>query len=293
MTSVDLTARIDALIAAIAARDIRPAPFTPGEAPFWNDPWISRQLLAAHLDDTVEAESRPLETMQESVAVFVGKGLLQPGMRVLDLGCGPGRFAELLHAAGGVVTGIDLSPGSIAYARARTAETGQEITYRVQDFLTLDEPDGYDLILQAFGEISTFDAATRGDLLGRIREALTPDGVFICDLSTPLAHMPDDEMPAREWAASEEGLWRPHPHLVLTEHLAYDGDIACDQYLVADRDGVVAYRMWYQDFTLETIRPVFAAAGLRIEAMWDGFTGYPYQAGPWLGIVARRDDAVS
>ena len=33
---------------------------------------------------------------------------------------------------------------------------------------------------------------------------------------------------------------------------------------------------------------VFAAAGLRIEALWDGFTGYPWRASPWLGIVARR-----
>jgi len=283
-----MTAPTDALIAAIVARDARPEPFAPSEAPFWNDPWISRQLLAAHLDDTVEAASRPLETMQESVDVFVTKGLLRPGMRVLDLGCGPGRFAELLQQAGGAVTGIDLSPTSIAYAREHAAFRGLAIAYREQDFLTLDEPGAYGLILQAYGEISTFDAATRHDLLCRIREALAPDGRFVCDLSTPAAHLPDEEMPRREWAASMEGLWRPHPHLVLTEHLAYDGDIACDQYLVADRDGVVAYRMWFQDFTPETARPVFAAAGLRIASMWDGFTGYPYQAGPWLGVVAHR-----
>ena len=286
-------ASIDALIAAIAARDARPEPFAPSDAPFWDDPWISRQLLAAHLDDTVEAASRPLETMQESVDVFVQTGLLQPGMRVLDLGCGPGRFAELLHAAGGIVTGIDLSPGSIAYARDHAAEAGLDITYRVQDFRTLDEPAAYDLILQAYGELSTFDPATRHDLLGRIGAALAPGGAFICDLSTPIAHLPDEDTCPREWAASAEGLWRPHPHLVLTEHLTYAGDIACDQYLVADRDGVAAYRMWFQDVTPATVRPVFTAAGLRIEAMWDGFTGYPYQAGPWLGVVARQENAPS
>ncbi|MGC4190271.1 MAG: methyltransferase domain-containing protein [Thermomicrobiales bacterium] len=287
----DSSAPIDSLIAAIAARDTRPEPFTPSEAPFWDDPWISRQLLAAHLDDTVEAASRPLETMQESVDAFVANALLKPGMRVLDLGCGPGRFAELLHQAGGIVTGIDISPVSIAHARDRATAEGMDIAYQVQDFFTLDEPSTYDLILQAYGEISTIDASSRHDLLRRIREALTPEGVFICDLSTPIAHLPDEETPIREWAASMEGLWRPHPHLVLTEHLAYAGDIACDHYLVADRDGAVAYRMWFQDFTSETVQPVFARAGLRIDATWDGFTGYPYQAGPWLGIVARRDDA--
>lgn len=280
---------LDALFLAIAARSAAPEPFAPSEAPFWDDPWISQQLLAAHLDDSVEAASRPLETMQESVDVFVKRGLLRPGMRVLDLGCGPGRFAELLQQAGGIVTGIDLSRTSIAWAEAHaaTATTASiPVTYRVQDFFTLDEPDTYDLILQAYGEISTVDAEARHDLLCRIREALTPDGVFVCDLSTPTAH--DEETPGREWAASAEGLWRPHPHLVLTEHLAYPGAITCEQYHVADRDGVVTYRMWFQDFTPETVRPIFAAAGLRIDALWDGFTGYPWQASPWLGVVARR-----
>lgn len=277
---------LETFLLAIVARTTAPAPFTPSEAPFWDDPWISRQLLAAHLDDEVEAASRPLETMQESVEVFVQQGLLQPGMRILDLGCGPGRFAELLQQAGGIVTGIDLSSTSIAWAKKHANAAGLPIRYRVQDFFTLDEPDAYDLVLQAYGEISTFDADARHDLLCRIREALTPDGVFICDLSTPFAH--DEDPSPRAWAASPEGLWRPHPHLVLSEHLTYPHAISCEQYHVADRDGVVTYRMWTQDFTPETLRPVFAAAGLRIDVLWDGFTGYPWRASPWLGVVARR-----
>lgn len=40
------------------------------------------------------------------------------GSRVLDLGCGTGRDAAHLHAAGRTVVGVDLSPQMLAHARA-------------------------------------------------------------------------------------------------------------------------------------------------------------------------------
>ncbi|MGE3175610.1 MAG: class I SAM-dependent methyltransferase [Planctomycetota bacterium] len=43
---------------------------------------------------------------------------------VLDLGCGTGRHALRLSAAGARVTGIDLSPGMLARARAEAARRG-------------------------------------------------------------------------------------------------------------------------------------------------------------------------
>jgi len=53
---------------------------------------------------------------------------------------------------------------------------------------------------------------------------------------------------------------------VLTEHLAYAGDIACGRALAANCDRASAYRMGFQDVTSEAILSVFAA-GLRIDAM--------------------------
>jgi 2-polyprenyl-3-methyl-5-hydroxy-6-metoxy-1,4-benzoquinol methylase len=40
---------------------------------------------------------------------------------VLDLGCGPGLYTERLAALGHRCVGIDVSPASIAFARARAA----------------------------------------------------------------------------------------------------------------------------------------------------------------------------
>ncbi|HKO80264.1 MAG TPA: methyltransferase domain-containing protein, partial [Chitinophagaceae bacterium] len=40
-----------------------------------------------------------------------------PGARILDAGCGKGRHSKKLASLGFTVTGIDISPDSIAFAR--------------------------------------------------------------------------------------------------------------------------------------------------------------------------------
>ncbi|MCB1660659.1 MAG: hypothetical protein KDI39_20765, partial [Pseudomonadales bacterium] len=41
----------------------KPAPFTPREPLFWNDPHISSQMLKAHLNPDIDAASRKPETI--------------------------------------------------------------------------------------------------------------------------------------------------------------------------------------------------------------------------------------
>ena len=60
---------------------------------------------------------------------------LRPGERVLDVGCGPGRHALALGAAGLEVVGVDISPSFIELAidRAETAGLADRVSFRVTD----------------------------------------------------------------------------------------------------------------------------------------------------------------
>ena len=71
---------------------------------------------------------------------------LRPGMRVLDVGCGPGDLsfvAARLVGPTGTVLGVDAAPEMIELARARAAEQRLSAVYFKQagiDAVTLDEP---------------------------------------------------------------------------------------------------------------------------------------------------------
>ena len=71
---------------------------------------------------------------------------LRPGMRVLDIGCGPGDvsfIAARLVGPTGTVLGVDAAPAMIELARARAVEKGLSTVHFMQtaiDAIALDEP---------------------------------------------------------------------------------------------------------------------------------------------------------
>lgn len=277
------------LLERISQLAARPEPFAPSNAPFWADPYISARLLEYHFDDASEAASRPGPVIRAIVDRLVRDGVVGPGTRVLDLGCGPGRYAELFAGVGCRVTGVDFSGRSIDYARARAAELGLAVEYRLQDFRTLADEGEFDVVLQSYGELNTFADDVLHDLLLAVRRALVPGGLLVCDLSTPTlrAGVPRH----RRWSVETDGLWRSGTCLVLAEGFGYDGEVHCDQYVVVTDDPppgtATVYRMWFRDYVPETIRPVLDAAGFDLRHTWEGLDGGPYQGGAWLGVVAR------
>jgi SAM-dependent methyltransferase len=72
-----------------------------------------------------------------------------PTERVLDVGCGVGRWSRLLASRGARVTGIDLSPTMIEQAKARTVRAGlmDRCRFLTQDLAALDAGERFDMIL--------------------------------------------------------------------------------------------------------------------------------------------------
>jgi SAM-dependent methyltransferase len=78
----------------------------------------------------------------EAVELLAALGVGRPGQRVLDVGCGIGRFEAALAGKVGSITGIDLSPEMIGLARQRCAGL-DNVELRVCDGVDLGMfPDG-------------------------------------------------------------------------------------------------------------------------------------------------------
>ena len=104
----------------------------------------------------------------------------KPGMRILDLACGPGTLSTALAAAvapGGEVVGVDLAPGMIERAQKRAIPNAR---FEVMDIERLEFPD------------AAFDAATCGhglqfvphldSALGEARRVLKPGSRFAASI---------------------------------------------------------------------------------------------------------------
>src|SRR5215212_5571085 len=79
-------------------------------------------------------------------------------VRLLDIGCGGGVLTEEFASMGCQVTGIDISPRSIAVAQAHAATAGLSIDYRVGPGTRLPFGDGF------------FDAVSCCDVLEHIQD---------------------------------------------------------------------------------------------------------------------------
>ena len=127
----------------------------------WNHMGVARRNVAHHYDLTEELYDlfldaskqytcayfrRPEMTLEESqeakIAHIGAKLLLQPGMRVLDIGCGFGTLAIALARDHGVrVLGVTLSRVQLAEARQRAKLAGVEdrVEFRLQDYRAVPE----------------------------------------------------------------------------------------------------------------------------------------------------------
>jgi 2-polyprenyl-3-methyl-5-hydroxy-6-metoxy-1,4-benzoquinol methylase len=145
----------------------KPEPFAPGEALFWDDPHISKQMLAVHLDSTNDLASRRPGTIDHIVYWLVKTLDLSPGTPVLDLGCGPGLYASRLAQRGMHVTGVDISTRSIEYAVNDAQQHGLNIEYRCQNYLDLEDTEQYGLALLIYGDFCPLSPSQRNRLLGK------------------------------------------------------------------------------------------------------------------------------
>jgi len=266
----------------------KPALLAPGDAQFWVDPYISKQLLKAHLNPSTEAASRPPDAIRKTVDWITTALGLKIGDHLLDLGCGPGLYAVHFAQQGLQVTGVDFSQNSIDHAVRKAREMGLPITYRCQDYLQLKDEAQYDVVLLIYGDFCVLSPANRAKLLANIRRALKTGGHLVLDVSTPLLRQ---RVGANEhWYAERAGFWREGHHLVLERGFSYDEDIHLDQFVVIDENGQsCVYHHWFQDYTPERIRRELESNNFQVDGLWGDLLGTPYHAhSEWIGVVAQR-----
>jgi 2-polyprenyl-3-methyl-5-hydroxy-6-metoxy-1,4-benzoquinol methylase len=106
---------------------------------------------------------------------------IAPGTRVLDVGCGVGRWSTMLARRGARVTGVDLSPTMIreAQRRASAFDVGDRCRFLVQDLAGLEAGEQFDVVLGVTVLQHILDPKAWRAALQRMTGHLAPGGRMV------------------------------------------------------------------------------------------------------------------
>lgn len=162
---------------------------------------------------------RPVRKECAAIVSWLLERGVVPGARLLDAGCGTGRYASELGRRGYIVRGIDTSPELVAIA-TRSAAGRETVSFAVADILTLP-PAGFDAILCRGVLNDVIESDQRDAAVAAFARALRAGGLLILDV--------------REWEASAE---RKAREPVFRKSVVTDrGTLTFTSITELDRDG--------------------------------------------------------
>lgn len=229
------------------------------------------EAIAAHAGPAYLRYSFTKGTEQE-VGFLVEALGLEPGMRVLDVGCGPGRHAHALARLGIAVHGIDISQAFVDLAAASAPSA--LATFERMDARALPFGAEFDVAISLCqGAFGLLGPPHDGEVLAGMARAVKPAGLVCVSAFSGYFQV--------RWLES-------------TDTFDAATGVNHERTTVKDEAGRDAeFDLWTTCFTPGELRLLAERAGLRVRDMWSVTPG-AYRADPpsietpELLLVARR-----
>jgi ubiquinone/menaquinone biosynthesis C-methylase UbiE len=150
------------------------------------DPSLSQASTAIAAPESYSQRANPVFEAELALRTAAKEGAfflpyLRPGMRLLDLGCGPGSITLGLaeKVAPGEVVGVDLQPSQVAQAQELSAARGvKNVRFEIADVYRLPFPDAsFDAV---FAHVVLMHLREPVRALMEMRRVLRPGGIVGC-----------------------------------------------------------------------------------------------------------------
>lgn len=274
----------------LRAINVRPKPFefyTADE--LWTNPHTSKQMLAYHLDESVDVSSRNRRFIERSVEWIVARFAVDRTKTIADFGCGPGLYTSRLSKRGGMVTGIDFSATSLDHARRTATKLGLNIDYVHANYLEFQTADRFDLIILIMCDFCALSPVQRKGLLRTFHSLLKPGGSVLLDVYSI------NSFDQREEAAIYElnqlnGFWSPEDYYCFVNTFKYDAEkVVLDKYTIIEASGKREVYNWLQFYSEASLRTELEENSFAVKEVYSDVSGRSYESGSAeIAVVAAR-----
>ncbi len=265
----------------------QPELFTKGTDKFWDDEYVSGQLLKFHLDPNAKEASRKRETIQAETDFIIKVTCMGKEKDVLDLGCGPGLYVREFAKTGAKVCGLDFSENSIRHANETVRPQYKNTEFVRKNYLELDYKSRFDIITLIYYDFCALNTDEQHALLFGIHSALKDGGVFVFDVISENREIPE----STSITVHSSGLWSPAPYIEIRKRHCYQTPKTEGiQYTIVEENGTIrVIRIYHRLFGLEEITDMLNNHGFIAEHVYGNLQGQPLgnNSGAF-GIVAKK-----
>ena len=269
----------------------KPAPFEFYTAQdLWTDEYTSQKMLEYHLDESIDASSRNINLIQESISWIVSLQNLDSDSNLIDFGCGPGLYTNRFAEKGINVTGIDFSKRSIEYAQKIAAELGLDVDYVHQNYLDFATSDKFDVITMIMCDYCALSPIQREIMLGKFRNLLKAHGKIILDAHSLNYFNEKKELNTYELNQLDH-FWSSEDYYCFVNCFKYNHEkVTLDKYTIIEANGRkrVVYN-WLQCFSVNSLKDEFERNGLKIDNVYGDVAGHDYDPqSPEFAVVVSK-----
>ena len=253
----------------------RPELYQETSIPFWDDEYISKQMLKSHLDPEFNGASRKMAFIEKSAKWIADTVPPKDYPLLLDLGCGPGIYGEFFSRAGYQVTGVDFSSRSIDYAKKSAAKKNLNINYFYQNYLSLELNPKFDFAVMIYCDYGALSTEKRKIVLKQVYDHLKPGGKFLFDaFSINEFHAFQEK---QVWEIQEKnGFWREDGYVELKRCCKYPEHATLDQYVIISSAETSVYHLWNTYYTVGTLLKEVKESGFKECGIYSDVCGTPW-----------------
>ncbi len=250
----------------------------------WTDPHIAKHMLKHHLSFADDIASRKYDIIERTVDFIWNELGLSPGSKLCDFGCGPGLYTNLHQQRGAIVTGVDFSAHSLAYAKSQNAD----VNYVEGNYTEVYLGDTYDVITMIYCDFSALSDQGRSAVLNNVRRHLKPGGIFFFDVHN--VHWYDSIEEGRSTYQETDGFYMNGPATIDVTVTKYSGERIVLDHIVAKGARTVELFNWLKVFTEGEIKDLLNHHGFSVCSFHDTAWGIKDSSSEHRLIIAQRNN---